>query len=95
MSPRSEYVCSFDVAPIALPDKVLVHLVLPRCEVVSVKFLGRKSASHLSVHIETTCLERVFFLLYDTRSAYCCYNDQLVLHERGLRHNTCGWGGIT
>ena len=30
------FVCSFDITPIALANKVLVHLVLPRCEVVFV-----------------------------------------------------------
>ena len=34
----------------SLTEKVLVHLVLPRWEVFSVKFLGRKSTSHLSIH---------------------------------------------
>ena len=43
------YVRSFDVAPIALSDKVLVHLVLPRCEVVSIQLLGWESAPHLSI----------------------------------------------
>ena len=46
------FVCSFDGTPIALPDKVLVPLVIPRCEVISVEFFCRKSASHLSVHVE-------------------------------------------
>ena len=40
---------SFDVAPVALFDKVLMHLVFPSCEVRSVENLVRKSASHLSV----------------------------------------------
>ena len=38
---------SFDVAPVALPDKVLVHLVLPRCEFVLIQLLSRESAPHL------------------------------------------------
>ena len=41
---------SFDVAPITLSDKVLVHIVLPRCEVVSIQLLARESAPHLSIH---------------------------------------------
>ena len=47
---RVVYVHSFDVAPIALSDKVLVHRVLPRCEVVSIQLLGRESTPHLSIH---------------------------------------------
>ena len=45
------FLCSFDVTPIALADNVLVHLLLPRCKVVSIEFLCRKSASHMSVHV--------------------------------------------
>ena len=41
---------SFDVAPVALFDKILMHLVFQRCRVRSVELLGRKSASHLSIH---------------------------------------------
>ena len=44
------FVSSFDVAPVSLSDKVLMHLVFPRYEVRSVELLSRKSASHLSVH---------------------------------------------
>ena len=69
-------------------DKVLVHLVLPRCIVVSVEFLGRKSASHLSIHVE------LLLLLCDTNYAGYCYNDQPVLRERGLRHNTREGDGL-
>ena len=65
------FVCSFNVTLIALADKVLLHLVFPRCKVVYVEFLGRKSASHLSIHVE------LLLLLYDTNYAYCCYNDNL------------------
>ena len=48
------FVCSFDITPIALTDKVLVHIVFPRCEIVSIEFLGGKSASHLSIHVKTS-----------------------------------------
>ena len=44
------FVSSFNVAPVTLSYKVLMHLVFPRCKVRSVKLLDRKSASHLSVH---------------------------------------------
>ena len=44
------FLSSFDVTPIAMADKLLVHLVFPRCKVPSVEFPGRKSTSHLSVH---------------------------------------------
>ena len=67
---------------------VLVHLVLPRCEVVSVEFLNRKSASHLSIHVE------LLLLLYDRNFAGCCYNNLPVLRERGLRHYTGGGDGV-
>ena len=50
------FVCSFDIAPIALADKVLVHLVLPRCEVGSFELFCRNIASHLGVHVELLLL---------------------------------------
>ena len=50
-----------------------MHLVLPRCEVVSIEFLGRKSASHLSIHVE------LLLLLYDVSCAGCDYGNRLVL----------------
>ena len=40
----------FDVTPLTLAEKVLVHLVLPRHKVVFVKFLNGKRDSHLSIH---------------------------------------------
>ena len=80
------FVCSFDVTPIALADKVLVQLVLLRCEVVSVEFLCRKSASHLSIHVK-------LLLLYDASCVGYYYNDRRVLHELGLGHKTRGWVG--
>ena len=83
------FVCSFDGTPIALPDKVLVPLVIPRCEVISVEFFCRKSASHLSVHVE------LLLLLCDTNGAGCCYNDQPVLRECRLRHNPRKGDGLT
>ena len=46
------FVCSFDITLIALADKVLVHLVLPRYEVGSVELFCKKSASDLSIHVE-------------------------------------------
>ena len=49
----SVYVRSFDLAPIALSDKVLVHIVLPRCEVISIQLLARESAPHLSIHCDS------------------------------------------
>ena len=35
------FVRSFNITPIALDDKVLMHLVVPRCEVVSSFSVGR------------------------------------------------------
>ena len=43
-------VCSIDIAPVAVPEQVLVHLVRPRCVVRSVELLCRKRARHSSVH---------------------------------------------
>ena len=77
-----DFICSFDITPIALADKLLVHLVLPRCELGSIELFCRKSASHLSVHVELP------LLLFDTNCAGCCYNDQPVLREHEIRHNT-------
>ena len=68
--------------PIALVDKVLVHLVLLRCVVVSVEFFQRKSASHLSIHFE------LLLLLLDANCASCCCNDQSILSKCELGHNT-------
>ena len=48
------FVSSLDVALVTLSDKVLMHLVLPRCEVCSIELLGGKSASHLGVHCRTS-----------------------------------------
>ena len=67
------FVYSFEVTPIALADKVLLHLVLLRCEVVSVEFLYRKSVSYLSIHVE------LLLLLYDVSCAGCDYGNRLVL----------------
>ena len=50
------FVCSFDITPIALANKVLVHLVFPRCEVGSRELFYRKSACHLSVYVELLLL---------------------------------------
>ena len=82
------FLCSFDVTLIALADKVLVHLVLPRCKFVPFEFLYRKSTSHLSIHVE------LLLLLYDRNFAGCCYNNLPVLRERGLRHYTGGGDGV-
>ena len=73
------FVCSFDITPIALAD--LVYLVLPRCEVVSIDFLGRRT-----LPIWVFMLLHLWFLLllYVTNYVGCCYNDQPVLCERGL-----------
>ena len=46
----SIFLCSFDVAPITLTNKVLVHLVLVRCKVVSVQLLGGKRVAHFSIY---------------------------------------------
>ena len=76
------FICSFDITPIALVDKVLVHLILPRCEVGSIKLFSRKSGSHLStVHVE------LLMLLMSNCASYC-YNNWPVLCEREIRHNT-------
>ena len=82
------FLCSFDVTPISLEDKVLVHLVLPRSKIVYVEFLGKKGAFHLSIHVE------FLLLLCDTNSTCGCYSDRLVLRERELSHNTLGWTWI-
>ena len=82
------FLCSFDVTPIALADKVLVHLVPPRCEVVSVEFLCRRSVSHLSVHV------KLLLLLCNTNCVSCCYSDKPVLHDCMLRHNTRNNDGL-
>ena len=60
-----------------------MHLVPPRCQVGFVEFLCRKSASHVSIHVELLLL-----VLCDASCAGCYYNDQLVLRECGLRHVT-------
>ena len=67
-----------------MPITILTHLVLPRREVVSVKFLCRKNASHMSIHVE------LLLLLYDVSCAGCYYSDRPVLREHGLGHNTYG-----
>ena len=43
-------VSSIDIALVAVPEQVLVHLVRPRCVVRSVELLYRKRARHASVH---------------------------------------------
>ena len=64
-----------------MPITILTHLVLPRREVVSVKFLCRKNASHMSIHVELLLL---LLLLCDASCVSCYYNDQPILRERGL-----------
>ena len=44
------FLCSLDIIVITLANKVLVHVVLPKYEVVSVEFL-LGSASHMSIHV--------------------------------------------
>ena len=44
------FLSSFDVTPIALADKLLVLLVFPRCEVVSIQLFTGKRVAHLSLH---------------------------------------------
>ena len=56
------FVFYFDIILIAFVDKVLVHLVLPRCKVDFVELYYRKSASHLSVHV------KLLLLLFDMNS---------------------------
>ena len=48
------FVSSLNVTLVTLSDKVLMHLVLPRCKVCSIELLGGKSASHLGVHCRTS-----------------------------------------
>ena len=51
---------SFNVAPITLSDKVLVHLVLPRCKVVSIQLLARESPFDYSLcHFHSLHLSRI------------------------------------
>ena len=65
---RLIFVHSFDVAPITLSDKVLVHLVLPRCEVVSIQLLARENAPHLSIH---DCVDVYFPSFFSLGHALC------------------------
>ena len=43
-------ICSIDIAPVSVPEQVLVHLVRPRRVVVSIELLCQKRASHSSIH---------------------------------------------
>ena len=65
-----------------------MHLVLPKCEVISVELLCRKSGSHLSVHVE------LLLLHCNINYIGCCYNDRPVLREHGLKHNTREGDGL-
>ena len=82
MSGWVDFPVPIDITPIALADKVLVHFVLPRCKVVSVEFLGEKSASHLSVNVnQLVWHELSSSSSFDMKFAHCCYSDRPVLCE--------------
>ena len=44
------FLCFFDITLIALTDKVLVHLVFPICEVVSIQLFTGKRIVYVSIH---------------------------------------------
>ena len=86
------FVCSFYVAPITLPDKVLVHLVLPRCEVVSIQLVVRESAPHLSIH---DCIDVDFPSLFFSLGHALCNVTTIAksqfFSKVGIERNTRGW----
>ena len=59
------FVSSLDVALVTLSNKVLMHLILPRCEVHSVKLLRRKSVSPLSIHSDFFSVDDLVLLFVD------------------------------
>ena len=89
---RLIFVHSFDVAPITLFDKVLVHLVLPSCEVVSIQLLARESAPHLSIH---DCVDVDFpFFFFSLGHALCSVTTiakSRFFSNVDVERNTRGW----
>ena len=82
------FVCSSDLTPIALSDKVLVHLVLPRCEVVSIQLLSRESTPHLSIHYVKSSSSSSLFECELCSKATIAKSRFLVV---GVGHNARGW----
>ena len=82
---------SFDVPPIILSEKVLVRLVLPRSEVVSIQLLARESAPHLSIH-DYVDVFSFFFSLEDELCSGNTIAESRFFSNVGVEHNARGWG---
>ena len=79
-------ISSVDIALVAMPEQVLVHLVHPRCIVRYVELLCRKRASHSSVHFHPSVLyPRLGFVCFELLSTAEVLNPRALIPWKSER----------